>query len=303
MIKVRLILTLAVIGLAVLSVASCSTSNTTDVGPAAPWPVTGLHYAPNGNFGRPDRYLPGADGFNLADVSTTTALDGLPPGVRGLVWLGLCDGATASFQSVVGVFAGHPKLFGFYVMDEPAPSTCPPAKLLAEDNWIHAHVPGALTFAVLQNLGPATMPTFAGSYTPRNSGLDLVGIDPYPVRSELRSPAYAEIAQYVGAAEANGWPMSSIVPVYQTFGGGNYIDDDNGHWVLPTAAQEHRILAIWAAVVPHPEFDYAYSWGSQKKDTALNQSPALRALFAAKNAAQNQLAGEPLRSPAAAQAP
>ena len=88
----------------------------------------------------------------------------------------------------------------------------------------------------------------------------------------------------------SGWPRraagreSSMVPVYQTFGGGNYPDDANGYWVLPTVAQERQILANWAAAIPNPKFDYAYSWGSQEGDTALSQSPALRAVFADKNA-------------------
>ena len=61
-------------------------------------------------------------------------------------------------------------------------------------------------------------------------------------------------------------------------------DDDNGYWVLPAADQERQILADWAAFVPHPAFDYAYSRGSQLGDTALSQSPDLRAIFAEKNA-------------------
>lgn len=291
MIKMRPIPKLALTGLAVVVIAGCTaTTNThpadTATAGKASWPVTSLHYTPNDNFGQSGQYLPRADGFNLADVKSysKSKLDSLQAGVRGLVWLGDCGGATASFRSAVDAFAGDPKLFGFYVMDEPVPSTCPAANLLAEDNWIHAHVRGAQTFAILENLGRATSPTFAGSYTPRDSGLNLVGIDPYPVRSELRSPGYAEIAEYVKMAEANGWPRSEIVPVYQTFGGGNYSDDDNGHWVLPTVTQEHQMLADWAAVVPDPKFDYAYSWGSQNGDTALNQSPALQAVFAAKNA-------------------
>jgi hypothetical protein len=290
MIKMTSTLKLALAGLAALAFTGCSASPSghTNSGPsgAVSSPVTRLHYAPNGNFGQSGQYVPGVDGFNLADVNATSkgTLDSLPAGVRGLVWLGDCTGATASFRSTVNAFAGDPKLFGFYIMDEPVPSTCPAANLLAEDNWIHAHVPGAQTFAILENLGRHTSPTFAGSYTPQDSGLDLVGIDPYPVRSELRSPDYAEIARYVRMAEARGWPRASMVPVYQTFGGGNYPDDANGYWVLPTVAQERQILANWAAAIPNPKFDYAYSWGSQEGDTALGQSPALRAVFAAKNA-------------------
>jgi hypothetical protein len=288
MIKAKPSVQFALLGLAfILALASCSATRA--VTPAAPWPVTSLHYGSNGNFSQSGQYVPAAAGFNLADVdsstksSAKTELDSLPAGVRGLVWLGDCDGATAAFRSFVDAFAGDPKLFGFYVMDEPVPSTCPAQNLLAEDNWIHAHVPGAKTFAILENLGPATRPTFSGTYTPQDSGLDLIGLDPYPVRSELHQPDYAEIAEYVRLAEGIGWPESSIVPVYQTFGGGNYPDDGNGHWVLPTAAQSRQMLTLWAAVVPHPQFDYAYSWGSQRGDTALSQSPALQAVFTEKN--------------------
>lgn len=267
----------------ILAVASCSPASA----PAAPWPATRLHYASNGNFSPSGRYLPAASGFNIADVSghAKSQLDSLPRGVRGLVWLGACGGATAAFRSTVDAFAGDPRLFGFYVMDKPAPPACPARNLLAEDNWIHSHVPGAKTFAILENLGSATRPRFAGSYTPRGCGLDLIGLDPYPVRSELPRPGYAEIAQYVRLAEALGWPRSAIVPVYQAFGGGDYRDDANGYWMLPTVAQERQILALWAQAVPHPVFDYAYSWGSQNGDTALSGSPGLRAVFAAKNKA------------------
>jgi hypothetical protein len=273
----------ALAGLAVLGLllAGCGGSAPS----SAAWPVTALHYTPNGNFSRSGRYLPGADGFNLADVSVyqKRKLDRLPAGVRGLVWIGQCRGATAAFRSAVGAFAGDPKVFGFYVMDEPDPSTCPPAHLLAEDNWIHQHVPGALTFAILENRGSEVHPTFYGSYTPQDSGLDLIGLDPYPVRSELHSPDYAEIAEYVNQAQIEGWPLSSIVPVYQTFGGGDYPDDADGYWVLPTAAQERQMLADWAKLVPDPKFDYAYSWGSQAHDRAMSESPALQSVFTAKN--------------------
>jgi hypothetical protein len=282
MIKTSHTFRLTFAGLAVLAMVGC-TSTATKSGTATSWPVTSLHYAPDENFGQSGQYVPRADGFNLADVRSKAVLDSLPADVRGLVWIGDCGGATAGFRAAVDAFAGDPKLFGFYVADDAMPSTCPAAQLLAEDNWIHAHVPGARTFALMENLGSATSPSFAGSYTPGNSGLDLIGLDPYPVRSELSGPAYAEIAMYVHAAKAQGWPRQSIVPVYQTFGSGSYADNSNGRWVLPTAAQEDQILAHWAAVVPDPPFDYAYSWGSQNGDIALSQSPALQAVYAAKN--------------------
>lgn len=277
---------LALAGLAaILTIAGCGGS-TPSHPPGAPWPTTSLHYASNDNFSGSGQYVPAADGFNLADINGSAAkteLDSLPSGARGLVWLGDCGGTTAAFRAAVDVFVGDRKLYGFYVTDEPTPSTCLPRNLLAEDNWIHAHVPGAKTFAILENLGSAARPRFEGTYTPKDSGLDLVGLDPYPVRSELSNPDYAEIAEYVRLTEAAGWPKSSIVPVYQVFGGGNYPDDNNGFWVLPTVDQERQILAAWAAVLPHPQFDYAYSWGSQNGDSGLDQSQALQAVFTQKN--------------------
>lgn len=295
---------LALVVLAVmLTLASCSSSLTytpaTPITPAtstpattpalpsgaAPWPVTKWHYAPNNNFNHSGTYTPGADGFNLADVNaySRSQLDALPAGVHGLVYIGTCDGVTAAFQTAVDSFAGDPKLFGFYITDEPTPKHCPAQNLLAEDNYIHEHAPGAKTFAILENLGKSAVPTFTGAYTPQDCGLDLIGIDPYPVRTEqLGTPRYEMIAQYVHAVEAWGWPASSIVPVYQAFGR-SYPDDANGFWVLPNAEQERQMLAYWAAIIPHPAFDYAYSWGAQYGDDALIESPSLQAVFAEKN--------------------
>jgi len=265
-----------------------TTPPTASPGPSAPppggWPSTSLHYAANGNLSSSGEFLPGADGFNLADVSSVDETNALPGGVLALVWVGSCAGATPGFDAFVGGFAGNPKVFGFYLMDEPYTSSCPPANLKAESDWIHAHVPGAKTFVILVNMGPSTAPTFAGTYTPANSALDLVGLDAYPVRTELATPDYGAIANYAAAAQAAGWPVSSLVPVYQTFGGGSQIDDGGGHWQLPTPAQELTILGDWATVTPTPVFDYAYSWGSQSGDTALSASTQLQSLFGPKNA-------------------
>jgi hypothetical protein len=251
-----------------------------------PWPVASLHGAVNGNLGTDGSYLPGADGFNLADISTVAELDALPAGVRALVWIGSCGGATSTFARTVVAFSRDPRVFAFYLMDEPYLSTCPARDLEAESNWVHHHVRGARTFVVLTNLGPARTPSYRGAYSPANTNVDLVGLDPYPVRSELTSPDYGEIAKRVGAAEAAGWPLASLVPVYQAFGGGAETDDGGGHWAAPTAVQERTMLAAWAAVLPNPVFDLVYSWGTQQGDVALQGLPTLRALFRDKNAAR-----------------
>ena len=228
-------------------------------------PITTLHYAANGNFVG-GAYAPGVDGFNLADVSSVDVLNAMPAGVKGLVYVGTTDGATASFQATVSAFMGNPKLYGFYLADEPGPGLA--ANLKAESDWIHAHVPGAKTFMVEQNLSDNLTPQFV--YTPANTGIDLFGLDPYPVQTNVPNNLdYNIIPLAVSAAEAAGIPQKDIVPVYQAFGGGPVYTT----YILPTAAQEQQILSTWGSVVPTPAFDYAYSWGRR---TATQPSATIR---------------------------
>jgi len=161
-------------------------------------------------------------------VSSVGDLDALPGGVKGLVWLGLCNGADSSFINTVQPFIGHPKLFGFYLMDEPDPTgqwapLCTAAHLMAESDWIHAHVPGAKTFIVMMNFDTSTAPTYANTYNPGNSHIDLYGLDPYPCRTEVGGCDYSMISSAVAAAMVAGIPLGSIVPVYQAFGGGRLV--------------------------------------------------------------------------------
>jgi hypothetical protein len=140
-------------------------------------PTTALHYTANGNFVN-GVYAPGADGFNLADVGSVSELNALPPGVKGLVYLGLTNGADANFQATVSAFKNNPNLYGFYIADEPGGGLA--ANLKAESDWIHANVPGAKTFIIEQNLSSDTNPDFV--YNPANTDIDLFGLDPYPIK-------------------------------------------------------------------------------------------------------------------------
>ncbi len=262
-----------------------TTSTTTTKPLSASGPRTSEHFAPNGNFSG-STYDPGAVGFNLADVSSNAETEALPAGVRGLEWIGSCAGATSSFQSHVQSFIGDPKVFGFYLMDEPDPSSCSAANLKAESDWIHANDPGTYTFIIEQDLSSSNHPTYQGGYNPANSHVDLYGLDPYPCRSENPASApcaYAWLSLAVTAAEKVGIPLADIVPVYQAFGGGTWIDDGGGSYQLPMATQESEILSTWASLVPTPVFDYTYSWGVQNGDQALKGSPALQSILFAHN--------------------
>jgi hypothetical protein len=243
-------------------------------------PQTSVHYAAGWSGDSPGSTL----GFNLADVSSASEASALPAGFQALVWLGLCNGADATFISTVQPFVGNAKVYGFYLMDEPdptgqyAPPACSPANLKAEADWIHANVPGTKTFIVMMNLGTDSAPSYDASYNPANTDIDLYGLDPYPCQSANNGCDYTELASSVAAAKQWGIPEVAIIPVYQAFGGGGY-----AQWTLPTAAQTQTILTAWASLVPRPAFDYVYAWGSQQSDTALSQSPDLQAVFAAHN--------------------
>jgi len=277
----------------------CSSGTASPVGGIGPWSWTcngasggttaqcatkgikaSLHYAPNANLDSNGKFVPGADGFNLADVSNVDSLNILPAGVKGLVWLGLCNGVDSNFISTVTPFIGNAKLYAFYLMDEPDPTgqwapLCTVANLKAESDWIHSNVPGAKTFIVMMNLGTPTAPTYANTYNPANTDIDLFGLDPYPIRPQFPGGVnYNVIGAAVNAAVAEGIPLQSIVPVYQAFGGGGYTS-----YALPTSDQEQQILSVWAGLLMQPAFDCAYSWGVQSSDSALVTTPSLQTIF------------------------
>src|SRR5580704_16138904 len=141
-----------------------------------------LHYAPNGNFNKHGQYLPAKAGFNLADVSSVAQLRALRANVKGLVWVGQCNGVDQNFRRAVQPYVGNPKVFGFYLMDDPDPRItfktgklslpCSPYQLKAESDWVHGHMPGARTFIVLMNLSSSKTPSFENTYNPANSHID-----------------------------------------------------------------------------------------------------------------------------------
>ena len=159
-----------------------STGTTTLAGP-----VTPLHYSPGNNttdgaFNAAGD--PGSVGFNMADVSSAAAANALPAGDVGLIWLGDTSGLTSAFESTVLAAANDPKVYGFYVADEPADDTV--ADLKAECDYIHANAPGKMAFIVAEDDGSPTSPIYA--ITPSNTDADLIGLDPYPCRPESLLP-------------------------------------------------------------------------------------------------------------------
>ena len=255
-------------------------------------PAELLHYGPNNNFDATGRYVPASAGFNLADLAQPHRLNALPDGVKALVWVGMCAGVTPQFLARVRPFIGDRRVFGFFLMDDPdprpqagelGPVPCEADKLRAESDWLHANMPGTRTFIILMNLGTARQPFYGEAYRPESTHIDLFSMCPYPCRSEWNGCDFNQVESYVTAAEAGGIPRSQMVPNYQTFGGGQWKDDEGGRYLMPTLAQEEEIIHRWDALVPHPVFDMVYSWGSQRGDYALEDDTALQRLFATRN--------------------
>jgi Ca2+-binding RTX toxin-like protein len=238
-----------------------------------------LHYAAGGSA---TAVTPA--GFNLVDIQYASQANELPVGAKGLVWLNESSGVTSSFVDKVTPLIGNPKVFGFFLTDEPDPTgkyhtQVSAANLKAESDWIHSHFPGAKTFVTLMDMGSAANPNFSNTYNPANSHIDYYGLDPYPVRTGSSTVDYNMLDKSVAAAVASGIPASQIVPVYQTFGGGNWTTNTGGKYVMPTTAQLQTMMDHWDRLVPSPAFDFAYAWGSQQGDTAIENSSALQAFF------------------------
>jgi len=247
------------------------------------------HFAVNENFDGAGRFAPLAYGFNIADVSSAESLNGLPDGVLGLMWVGQCGGADGPFRALVESVIHHPKLFGFYLMDDPDPSgrwrpRCRGEDLRAEVDWIHARRANAVTFIALMNVGDDAAPAFDPALRPENSHVDLFGVAPYPCRRNWQECDFAMIGHFVEAARRVGIPDSSVVPIYQTFGGGAW-SAAGGGYRLPEAWELRRIVEIWSKLISTPVFDYAYSWGSQRSDMALGTSAPLLEVLGQHNGA------------------
>ena len=252
--------------------------------PAGPLAGTTLHYTNNVGYSSG----PAGVGFNLWDVGPyPEEVNALPAGHKALVWVGgdisTCSSeySDAQFNALVNALAGNAKVFGWYLWDEPNLAECPNLAALIKKRatYIRTRTGGAQKSFVVGGGGDgeAAPPALA----PANSGLDLIGLDPYPCRIG-EACEYGLIDQAVRQTVANGTPASAIVPVFQVFGQTcSSIPAGNRKWRMPTSAEMDQILARWDALVPAPAFDDVYSWGVQPEWScpALSRSTTLQAKF------------------------
>jgi hypothetical protein len=221
-------------------------------------------------------------GFDVLDTSSSkSVVNSLPAGAQSMVWLGSGQKCPtppdSTFRAAVDNLAGNPKVYGYYVADEPEISGCAsgPSNLKARVDYIRARHPAAKTFIVIDDQ------VAMAPYGPARTRVSLVGLDPYPCNTRSRTCDLTKIAQRVGWATKAGIPKSAIVPVFQAFGQ----EDFGGYYRLPTREQFRAILAEWDRLVPTPQMDYTYSWKNQPKssDPTLIDAPLLQQLMKAHN--------------------
>lgn len=207
-------------------------------------------------------------GFNVWDVGPEDVAS-LPAGHLGLIWYGggdygTCEPSetTAAFKAQVDALATSDKVYGWYLWDEPAVERCGDelvALLEERAAYIRERTGGAqLSFVVAGGGDGEPVPP---ELAPDRSGLDLLGLDPYPCRLGEECE-YDLIDRAVAESVANGTPMEHLVPVYQAFGHEDCSGGD-AKWRMPTAEETAAMFERWDEVHPAPVFDMAYSWNRQ----------------------------------------
>lgn len=245
--------------------------------PAGPPPLHGtMHFIANvGNQMSQVEAL----GFNLIDTGPDPeTVNALPAGVRALVWLGSLDNADcgnpgytfSAFKTAVNRLIGNPKVFGYFLADEPHPATCTSAvaDLRERADYIHSHDPTHRSFVVILDGSNHCNGAYGCEYSamgPAKTHVDLVGLDPYPCNTGNATSGcdYSDIDATIKRAEKYGIPASAIVPVFQVFGQSCAGSD---YYRMPKATELSTMLAHWKALVPHPAFDYSYGW--ERQDSA-----------------------------------
>ncbi|MGG5817788.1 hypothetical protein [Falsiroseomonas sp. HW251] len=232
-----------------------------------------LHYAVNlrGEYARA-----ASVGFNLADVSSPSALDLLPEGMKGLLWLrsgfngrrNECAWRMddADVRSMVVAVRGHPRFSGIYfIADEPHPSLCPEApRRIAERSALIRYLhPGARTFIVVLNTS-----RYPDELAQLRDAADYVGIDPYPCnrKNAARGCDLRAMRERIEGALAAGIAPERLVPVFQAFGQ-SCSTAAPGYQRLPTEAEMRAMFDLWDELVPPARrpFDMTYSWGAQPR--------------------------------------
>jgi len=200
---------------------------------------------------------PAASGFNLYDVNSKSDADLLPTGANAPAFLGInagWDDATCSWDltdsqitTMVNNTKDDPKVYGYFVSDEPNPFLCPNAVQAHRDRvaLIRSLTSKPTVMVLDSNRGQETLdqiPLWVGV-------TDYVNLDIYPCYQALTSCKFDYERQVIAAADAAGL-------VY--WGGVQAFGDSEFRW--PTAAELQTQLDIWSASHWHGMMLFALTW-------------------------------------------
>jgi hypothetical protein len=221
-----------------------------------------------------------AAGFNVFDVAGSqnnpvgvkTKLNALPAGTKAMIWVGNLDNSSstpgftlAQFKAQVDALKSDPRVYGYFIADEPHPGKFPLAATHVREraDYLRATAPAQKSFIVILDGTSACGGTLGCEYAalaPSKTHVDLVGIDSYPCHIGAACD-YWKITERVNVAAKNGVPKSAMVPVYQAFGQEGKAS--GAYYRTPTPTELSTMLGTWQAALPNAVLDYAYTWGTQ----------------------------------------
>jgi len=196
-------------------------------------------------------------GFNLLDVDAKAEADALPPGARGLYWLGdylnapTCDWEKpdATVAAKVRAAKGDPKVWGYYFSNEPDPYGCPAAveQHRARARLIESIDPDARTYLSLD----MNSREHALDQLPRWRGVaDEVGLNPYICFRGRPRCDFAWLDRVIAAANLAGLAYFGHVQAFQV-----------EEWRWPSPAELTAMLDRWARSRQQGYAVFTWSWG------------------------------------------
>ncbi len=200
-------------------------------------------------------------------------LDGLPAGVKALVWLGDYDNTTCTWEKSddwirthVEAIAGHPAIAAYYIADEPHLWDCPLAAvhLKARSDLVKSLDPAHPTMAVIEPHWPEN------PYTPYVGTVDIIGVDRYPC-SYVSGCVFSKIDDTLALLDQAGVPhywafIQAFADSYYRMPTADELHEEFRHW--RQSRMEGYVVFSWAygtdTLENHPDLIDALSWENSR---------------------------------------
>ena len=215
-----------------------------------------------------------AAGFTALDrAAYRDYLDGLPAGVKALVWLGDYDNTTCTWEKSddwirthVEAIAGHPAIAAYYIADEPHLWDCPlvAVHLKARSDFVNSLDPTHPTMAVIEPHWPEN------PYTPYVGMVDIIGVDRYPC-SYVSGCVFSKIDDTLALLDQAGVPhywafIQAFADSYYRMPTADEVHEEFRHW--RQSRMEGYVVFSWAygtdTLENHPDLIDALGWENSR---------------------------------------